>query len=663
MKRPSFIALLIFLVTISSWCTASADITSVIIPVGTESEFNFAPGKSFIFEFATQDVIPVDATIKGCELWLKTKEKSRQDNQDISVRFLKSQVGLLNAYRIGPQDIRGIIKPASVCGFAKDETRLLLESATPDIGGWTFFGPASADPSDRPRLIVTYSSPSMKPASPSGEVTSWRYEKPDSFFNARRWTGGEILSLPVVHGGSVYFLGRPDGDTRVYNYELTNDGRERFWSFPTAASGKALFAPTADGRKFQFASDNTVQSCRGELLNCIPSPDVEKVNFKEPPAMAPDGSLYFRAIYTKDGQQVKAGPIVGYNPVPRRIWSTKELSLSDASPVALTNDGRYAFLLGKASAQGDTLLYRIDTATGAWIREKISCGNSADCKAMFANSPDFTVLKRPTVSTKEPTKGSTDGPTDYVFVAANTSGAGFVRLYYITRGEEPKVQAMDWALTGLVPASPVLGLGETVAYLVIVQKDQQNEQHNKLERLKWFGDGAKVVLDKEKDIEELGDLKAFGELGPEVEVLLTSDAAGTVYFYTERKMAIFRDKMFVVNDSMTEGLKGLSFTSDGTLIGLTDNSVLDLTPKASELAPVDKFSPCTIYSASEVSFAPHPTVASSRNPPSPNEIRCGAAGREAPLLAIRAAKVNLPAGFAWNKNFKLDIRVVGNQKQ
>lgn len=580
--------------------TSCAQITTVMLSEDTSGQFVISSeekptqSKTLQFKFKADATIPESAIIED---WvLRVVAMTEPDNrrpQDVAVLAADNkQIGQWSAYGKNSQPYRVELQPESWA--SKPTIALTLQSKSSDTT-WRYCGGNADNISDRPRLIVTYELPARPNPVRSGQSTDWTYAKPtSSFFSSRlgNLNGKTLLTNPVSYNGAVFVVAGSPNATRLYRLAATGTAE---WPLSVPTTAGSFASITAWGslkvitKNDLYSCDLTQLSSPGTPAECAAIPVPITVNFDETPAMGSDGSLYFKNVEAN-------GSIVAFNPSRQEIWRTK-FKLTKASPIALSANGRYAYLLAEIDleAEGRRIsLLRIDTATGETVEKEIVGENGV--------KPLLVTLLRPAVVSKEINGRN----VDYVFVAGNESATGILQLVLSDPSDKTETVSPLWTLKGKVATEPVLSVDDGNSLFVV--------QDGKLLQYDWFGANGPYGRDK---------------LQPKVPVAIGEGTALLV----DGSDSVYRPPA---------GYRGVQFTSDGAIIGYEDNAVYDISPNSgTDLSP-EKLSSRTIYGGQTVTVSPDAA----------NGLAQGAE------VILKGNSIKLPNGFHWPLGATLKLQSV-----
>ncbi len=620
MKRALCVAFTVIAV-VTSLPAVRADVTTVVLTQDARKDFAVnAQDKSTETATLTFDIGPAPtpgAKVMECALRvvpLPGGSLARAD-QDVSVLSGKEQVGGWSAYGNAPEPYFARLQEKA-CSPGKSAV-LTLTTDSP-YAAWTYHGAGATRSADRPRLIVTYDSPNL---ARSAQTTAWAYKEPASFFSSEwyKLPSGVLLANPVFHDRAVYLVGGASDASRLYR---VGGGAPNLVNAPLglAVSIKSFAFVTAQGR-LQLISTDAIRSCDlttlqdNQTASCNEAKDIGagtlQVDEKETPAMGADGSLYFK--------NRKAGAsIVAFNPALREIWAT-ELKLTAVSPIALSANGRYAYVLATITASEDRRnVLRVDTATGDVVSHEVGhCPSGSPCAY-----PALLTLLRPVVVTK--TSGGDS--IDYIFAAGNTSDKGYLQLLaFEAQTGQPRV-VWGQQLGQPLSAVPALGVDENSLYVT---------SGGILIRYTWYdskgllGNSASPPPTESENV------------GANVSALLL-DQAGSLYLHTDKGLYIYSSSKKKLSAPQPLGFSptAVQFTPGGALIGYTGNAVYDLSPKAQSPLTVSAFDQDAIYSADNVTVAD------------------GAVAKAGERITVKAKSVNFKPGFRWPASATLDVQSV-----
>lgn len=632
MKKTLF-ALLTIITTLILSGVVWAEITTVFLSKNTDPTFTVSadndPKDKETLEFIIEPVVPEGASVSKCTLRVVPTPlpTALRADQDVIVLLDKKPVGQWSAYSKTSKPYVAELRPKA-CASGSHVFTLKTESKFTD---WEYYGGKAKSTANQPRLIVTYDTPT--PAH-SGQTTDWKYEQPTSFFFSRLFPlddGKELLANPVSNNGAVFVVAAcPKADGRCL-YRLVGAGKVVNWPLAFEVE-KESFAFVTDWDRLQLITKDAIHSCNlaiwGSADKLLCDHDTSnKITVKsiETPAMGPDGSLYFR-------NEEDNGSIVALNPTLQEIWRT-ELKLESISPITLSVNGRYAYLLAdipkqQGSAAKMIALLRIDTATGETVKHEIYyCPEEpASCKEDRRVKPLLQHLLRPAVASKTINMRN----VDYVFVAGNKSDTGILQLVALDQSSQAKVV---WTRHGKIATAPVLSAkdGNT---LVVVQGDE-------LKRYTWYNSKSKTQ-------------GAYSESGMKVETLqenmagvtnLLADGGDTVYIYADKFMYAYQN----VSKKMPLEIPKLNllFTPGGALIGYNNSKVYDLSPKVGEKVSLSTFANRTIYSADTINVAAD----------------AGKSVKKNEQVILKGSNIALPNGFRWPWGATLTLQSMQQTKR
>ena len=490
-------------------------------------------------------------------------------------------------------------------------------------------------------------------------MTDWAYSNPAAFFSSLLWpvpgVGSEMLTNPVSYDGAVYLVAACS--TGRCLYRVGGAGNVASWPLGFDLTAKSFAFVTAWGR-LQIITQNAIRSCNLTTLPALKSQDKLlcdtnndsqnfTVNEKETPAMGPDGSLYF-----KNADADGSGSVVASNPSLQEIWRTK-LKLSAVSPIALSANGQYAYLLADIPVAANNqsrmiALLRIDTATGETVQQEVSyCpSGSNSCNEAQKVKPQLEILFRPAVVSKD-INGRT---VDYVFVAGNTSNTGVLQLVAFEPGAQSRLntaQFLVWSQQGKnIAAAPVPSVDGNSLFVAW--------QDAAVRRYSWYNTaqgkttpaisptssatsapspspvqatGAYEWTNPEFKKEQLGTWPVISKL--------LVDGGGSVY----RDANQANRELWVVPAGSKQGLgaigvgsKELQFTNDGSLIGYTENELSDYSPSSGPSISPPVLATNTIYSAETVNV---PSNLSNPGVKSGDQV------------ILKGTKILFPPNFKW----------------
>jgi hypothetical protein len=576
-KATCILALIAF---VSLLCPLSAEITTVYLPKEMSTTFTVAaqdslatPAATGTLTFDTTPAFPAGAIV-NCTLRVVAtpQPKPPRENQDVIVWWNEKQVALWSAYNNTDKPFLVKLKPES-CAPGKNIFTLKPNSK---YASWDYYGGREASTAKRPRLIVTYDVP-LPPH--SGDSTDWKYYKPDSFFSSRLWStpkGQTLIMDPVFYQGATYLIAKGD---RGFIYQVAGAQDVHTWKpLSLKLADKSFAFATAAGR-VQIISEKAITSCSLQSLNandvrsaCAATKPSEQIslNADETPAIGPDGSLYFKNVTV-------GGSVVALNPALQEIWRS-DLKITRVSPIALSENGQYAYLLAEIKADsGVTIdLLRMDTAAGETDVDEITykTEQNVDVKPLLKS------LLKPAVVTKR-INGSS---VDYVFVGGNTNDSGVLQLIAFERNKSRLV----WSHTGKLAAAPVTTLDGNSVFAAWAD--------SQIARYPWYN-----TTEGKQGAFTMTDLKPV-ELGkvPNVSRLLV-DGGGSIYIAANPSLWIYEASSGKLFDTRVDrGARKLQFTADGKLIGFAEDGLFDLSPKSGTTLSQFKLSNQTIYSSNNV---------------------------------------------------------------
>jgi hypothetical protein len=653
--RSNRFATLAFIAAVLSLGTARAQITTVIladeaggVPTFEISKFEGQPSRTATLKFVIGP--PPYAGAKVTEWRLRvvpttpTPGSTRKD-QDVIVRSggeVGDPVKRLSVYdrTPGPQDFR-----LDLAGFKKEGNVQTLFLETPTVpSNWSYYCGRAPDKANRPRLILTYGSLSPPPAR-SGDSTDWKYAETSGHFSSTLLAGGAVLlANPVSYDGAVYVIASP-GPTL---YRLAGAQPVTRLTLPRVITQDSFAFATTWGR-LQIITQGALASYdlrtlgdRGPELFVPPGGQSIGTVYGEPPAMGPDGTVYFKRV---GGAVANAGSVFAYNPSLKEIWTTA-LKFTKVSRVTLNASGRFAYALVevpvdpmKADSVKQTMLVRIATASGESVAERIQYRDTAGLRFM-----DLDELLPPVVATR--------ANVDYVFVAGNKKNAntGLMQLRYRKAGDQNTAgdenTTLVWTRHGKVATAPVLSVLEGNSLFAV--------QDGQLKQYPWFHEKG-AVADSNMNAIVLRDQPS--ELSEAVALLI--DAADSLFVQT-RVATENKDRLFVSVRSSDSPPKwkpldgqdlpstvNLLFTTEGALIGYDHSHVYDLSPQQSlsqEKMTVDmsKLANKTIYSAQHVTVKPN--TAGQLN--------------DGDQAILKGQSISFPKDFIWPKGKILKAQVV-----
>jgi hypothetical protein len=624
--RNTYPASLALLVVVICAGIASAQIPTVILSNNKDATFQIQwkgetkTPKDIVFSLDPV-ALPQDAKVKQCELRVVVDRPTREavTGQDVAVfDSSKQQIGELHVSGEDrwsekgtppPLPYRTLLRPES-CEPKSKSLTMTLESKSRKTD-WTYYGGADAtDSAKRPRLIVTYTSPSRPNPGRSGQSTDWKYDKPDGFFKSPLGPGQPLRTNPVWYAGAVYVV----ADSSLY----------RVAGAQNVTSWKLNF--TVDANSFAFVSawgrlqiiGTAIHSCdlttlatmdRAGTLDCAgTSTDKIALNAGETPAMGPDGSLYFKTVEA-------AGSIVARNPERKEIWRTVR-KLTKVSPITFSANGQYAYVLAEISLENgkERALVSIDTATGETVREKI---------VDKGTNPDLMELFRPAVVSKVINNKI---KVDYVFVAGNTSDLGLLQCVAFEQGALPRVV---WTRPGKVASDPVPSVVDGDSLFVV--------QDGKLKRYTWFSKQAGSEGPKsDPEIEETQALS----LGSEPRATLLVDGRDSVYVYANGSLEAYTSVLKSMSTAQKLEPAPKVFTTSGALIGYDGTNVYDLSPKVGGNLSPPALATWTIYSANTTTAPKDPGI------------------KAGDRVTLKGNNITLPNGFQWPLGATLNLESV-----
>jgi hypothetical protein len=571
-------------------CPLRAEITTVYLPKETSTTFTVASQRSpTTLTFDTTPAFP-SGPIVSCTLRVVATPQPNppRENQDVIVKWKTKQVALWSAYNNTNKPFLVKLRPES-CAPGNNIFTLETNSKS---ASWDYYGGAETSTARRPRLVVTYDVPTPPH---TGDSTDWKYYKPDSFFSSRLWSaprGQTLIMNPVFYHGATYLIAK--GGTGII-YRAPGAHNAQSWQLPgLPLSDKSSAFVTTAGRA-QIISENAVYSCDLQKLAslgekdgksaCATTGPNEKITVNAgTPAMGPDGSLYFKNVQA-------GGSVVALNPALQEIWKS-DLKITSASPIALSENGRYAYLLGEISVDKATkiALLRMNTASGETDVDEITYKNDqkVDVKPLLRS------LLKPAVVSKR-INGSS---VDYVFVGGNTNESGVLQLIAFEQAGAHLV----WSQLGKLAAAPAASLDGNSVFAAW--------EDSRISRYPWYN-----TADGKQGAFTMGDLKPV-ELGkvPHVSRLLL-DGGGSMYIAATPSLWVYEASSGKLSDThVIRGLRNLQFTDDGKLIGYTPDGLFDLSPKIATAITQFTLANETIYSANTV------TVPASLSLPKANHV-------------------------------------------
>jgi hypothetical protein len=562
---------------------------------------------------------PTHPSVVKCTLRVIAKSANSRASQDVQVRWNgargeEEQVGLWSATGDEAKPYVAELDPKA-CVYSSVHFTLQTES---QHTSWEYHGSVADQPHLRPRLIVTYDSPTP---SRSGDATDWRYEQPVEYFASRLWEG-QMLTNPVAYDGVLYVIAScvaPNQGSCLYR--IAGAGDVTAWpmlggegSTPSIVTAKSFAFVTTWGR-MNIISKNAVHSCDLPMLNHTPllactSFDKQQiaVNAPETPAMGQDSSLYFKNVEA-------GGSLVARNYEHREIWRTM-LKFTTLSPIVLSANGRSAYALANISLTegARSVLIRVDTATAETVVHEIfHCDSQpAPCAETDKVKPDLKTLLRPAVVSKVMKVRGREATADYVFVAGNTSDLSVLQaIMYepcIPSNERCPSPSMLWSETGTVSGAPVLSADGNSLFVL-------QGHDGVVKRYDWYNTTTP---------NSTGALLTPGV--QEESTLLTMrpvwvDGGNRVYPCSKAEFEC-------------------EFMADGTLIGYSTQAIYDLSPRSvGEMQP-SSLQAGSIYSADYV-----------RAPATPG-VKAG------DRVILKGNAVGLPNEFRWPLGATLQVQSV-----
>lgn len=629
-------ALLAVLVVIAAlvWSGAlRAESTSVSLSNDMAGSLTIAAATTPTKATLTFDIpdFPSHPTVMTCRLRVVPTPQPNppRADQDVSVLWKdkqgkEGQVGQWSAYSQTTKPYAAELKPEACAPGSRVSFELQTES---QHTSWEYHGGAASPAANRPRLIVTYNSPTHPR---SGDSTGWNYAEPAGFFATPLWRG-EMLANPVTYNGALYVVAAcasPNNGRCLYR--VAGAGNVRNWPLGFQVTAQSFAFVTAWGR-LQIITENGIRSCdlttlvalRSEdKLVCDATKDGEQITVqaKETPAMGPDGSLYFKNVKAE-------GRIVARNPKFQEIWRTR-LKFTTVSPIALSANGRNAYMLADIPIQDTTAakmiaLLRVDTATGETVVHEIfHCGsNSVSCGENDKLKPDLKTLLQPAVASKVIKVQGGESTVDYVFVAGNTSDTGVLQLIMfepcVPSSKPCPPPSMLWNQTGTVSTAPVLSVDGNALFVA-------QGQDGTLTGYDWYN----------------ATPQSTGAVSNPVGQALKSLSAASTLFVDGSKRVYPCPKS-----------NHCEFTVDGALIGYSDNAIYDLSPKyvpspkgATDVWP-SSLKTGMIYSADRITAPATPGV--------------NAGDR----VILKGQRIGLPNKFRWPLGATLKAQSVGPASQ
>ncbi|MGH8222610.1 MAG: hypothetical protein ACREQZ_06520 [Woeseiaceae bacterium] len=621
MKRALCVAFAV-VAAVASLQAVRADVTTVVLSQETQKDFAVnAEDKATQSATLTFDIGPAptpNAKVKECVLRVVpvplASSLTRAD-QDVSVLSGAEQVGGWSAYGNTPEPYFAKLREKACLPGQSAVFTLRTDSR---YTAWTYYAAGAARSADRPRLIVTYDSPDL---ARSAETTAWTYKQPASFFSSEwyKLSSGALLANPVSYGRALYLVAGSSNATRLYRLGGAGQFADSPLELPVAAKSFAFV--TVQGR-LQIITKDAIRSCDLTTLqdkktaSCKEAKDIGAltVNEKETPAMGADGSLYFKNVQA--GGSIVGGSIVAFNPSLKEIWAT-QLKSTAVSPIALSANGRYAYVL--ANISGTRSLLRIDTTTGdVASHEFIHCpSGSPPCE----HSALQTLLRPVAV-----TKVNGGDSIDYVFVAGNTSDKGYLQLLaFGTHAAKPRV-IWSQQLGKTLSTAPALGVDDDSLYVA---------SGGTISRYTWYGSNRLLGSFASPPPTE------SQIVGANVSGLML-DQGGSLYLYTDKGLYTYltSEKRLSEPQGLGSAPTVLQFTPNGTLIGYTDKAVYDFSPKAPSPLIVSAFDKETIFSADSVTVA------------------AGAVAKAGERITVKGKSVTFQNGFHWPVGATLYVQSV-----
>jgi hypothetical protein len=598
-----------------------AQITTVWLADGNDRSFVMpgseeAAGKadeSYDLKFIPATDFPGSdaATITDCKLRIVAEKKEEAPHQqDVSISIGTEPISGWSAYG---DDVKKSDKFYLValnpnwCSFSTNLTLKVRSNSS--LKDWTYYGPSASTIANRPRLIISYNTPTPIEAARLQRFTRWKYGKlcPDNsqssscpsatspFFNSSIGTlDGDLLTNPVSYNGEVFVVGGPN----VQLYRLQRGSKTK-WPLSIETARDSVAFVTASGglkvitKKKLYSCDLAKLTTAAPKLACASTDTELTIDPKETPAVGADGSVYFRGV-SVGGEVTTNGRIVGFNPWRQKIWETT-VAPAKISPITLTADGHYAYMLAKIN--NTPYLMRVDTWTGEHVQQKIT-----DEQGTEPQFQDTGLLRPAVISAVGEQKG------DYVFVAGNTQNNGTMALY-LWNSSNRSLEKL-WAHDGTVQTAPMLGTNGNGLFLV---------QAGTLHKYTW----AQGVTPN--PFSNLVDTPtppmAFGSGNT-----LFIDAGQNIY----RPPSEYNPQ----------------FWSDGAIIGYKDKVIYDISPKyAGPQLDLKALAPGTAYSAAKIAVSSD----AARNLCTGGKLNCTDA------VILKSNSVSLPAGFRWPSGATLHI--------
>lgn len=330
---------------------------------------------------ANLGAIPPLAQLKSCTLRLVTQSglAAAEDNGvhlqlDATPAAKPPQPRQVGAQTIDPGTAPGatvILQTKGLCDSLKNAATVQFRlRTTTGNGRISFYGRPDEASSEAPRLLLTYEVPDFWPGR-----ADWSQARADAQNSGRSAWRMSKLNGATTRTTFATFESRPLGKATfadvsppvlLYNQQIlavSPDGAAVQIMNGDGAVARSISLPVKPkfigvGRNGWFYDTGEdlifARSLDGEGSITI---DTKKETVLEPPTIGPDGSLY-----TVTNQYVYAYPAP---PLPANVplwrYRTGAKANNDVSAVALSEDGRTAYVVDKTSAQ----LIALDAATGA----------------------------------------------------------------------------------------------------------------------------------------------------------------------------------------------------------------------------------------------------------------------------------------------------------
>jgi hypothetical protein len=585
--------------------------------------------------------LPPNPKVLRCELRIVASLTAGEklSDQDVAVFSNDQQIGQWSAYykqpngpANGPVPYRVGLDP-EFCKPSK-ELSLKLKNLS-EATNWTYFGGGAEILSDQPRLIVSFDSPASASETGLAPSTGWKYDEPNGAFGASLAKGLHLLTNPVFWNGALYFANDEGGSRRLFR--LNDRTNTAGWPLNVSITPGSFAFVTPQGR-LEIVTRDFIYYCdlsrlaSTEPVSCTTLGTNTTIDRREPPVMSEDGSLYLKNL--EDG-----GAVVGYNSLRQKLWVTP-VKATRVSPITLTDDGLYAFVLasidkGSVIATAGTYLLRIDTATGEIIWHEITVPDKTR-QPQIVKRPSLDRFLKPIVVSRR----TGDAIADYVIVG----GTGLLQLYLSVRREDapPSQLVQKWTDEETPIATVLVDDGNSILEITRSGRDSGAG----LRRLIWFNQGA-----MEQPTKVSLALAAPWNLNGNS--FIVTDGGGLAYLRDSSNSFAVVD--LVNNKFVTQDIKnapppsGLGFTSSGVLIEYSDSDMWDRSPM--QIIPnngtlsVKRLSSGKIYSSENVTVSPDSATALEQKG----------------MVILNGRQISLPNGFTWPIGASLLVRNVNRE--